>query len=132
MMTGITENGEIKNVRVNSEGKLEVGIEGVLPVDIQGETININQTSDKEVTLNSSIQTLSSTATTISIGKKVTMIMIANYSESSDVTMTIGSNTYQVGANLALELPMNINITNLVLTATESNTKIQLVVKGVE
>lgn len=131
-MTGITENGEIKNVRVNSEGKLEVGIEGVLPVDIQGKTININQTSDKEVTLNSSIQTLSSTATTISIGKKVTMIMIANYSESSDVTMTIGSNTYQVGANLALELPMNITITDIVLIATESNTKIQLVVKGVE
>ena len=60
------------------------------------------------------------------------MIMIANYSDTSDVTITVGSKIYQVGAGLALELPMNVLIDNLILTSTEADTKIQLVIKGVE
>ena len=132
MMTGITNNGEMKNVKVNDEGKVQVDIEGVLPVDIQGETVNIIQTSDREVTLLADVLTLSTSNTTIPVNKKVTNIMLANYSEEADVSVSVGSKTLEIGANLALEFPMNENITNLVLTATAADTKVQLVVKGVE
>lgn len=121
MMKGITKNGELKNVIVNDDG--------TLPVKVDGE---ITQTSDKEITLNASILTLSTEELSITIGKKVTMIMIANYSETADVSIIIDNTTYQVGANLALELPMNITIDSLILLSTEDNTKIQLVIKGVE
>lgn len=121
MIQGITKNGELKNVIVNDDG--------TLPVKIDGE---ITQTSDKEITLNASILTLSTEEQTIAVGKKVTMIMIANYSETGDVSIVVGDKTYQVGANLALELPMNVVIDNLILSSTEADTKIQLVVKGVE
>lgn len=121
MITGIDKKGEMKNIVLNEDGSI--------PVNMEGE---IKQTSDKEITLNASIQTLSTEATTISVDKKVTMIMIANYSDTSDVTIVVDSKTYQVGAGLALELPMNVVIDNLILTATEADTKIQLVIKGVE
>lgn len=121
MIQGITKNGELKNIILNDDG--------TLPVKVDGE---ITQTSDKEITLNASILTLSTEELSITIGKKVTMIMIANYSETSDVSIAIGDNLYQVGASLALELPMNIAINNLILNATEESTKIQLVIKGVE
>ncbi len=121
MITGIDKKGEMKNVILNDDGSV--------PVKMEGE---IQQTSDKEITLNASIQTLSTEETTITVGKKVTMIMIANYSDTSDVTITVSSKIYQVGAGLALELPMNVLIDNLILTSTEADTKIQLVIKGVE
>lgn len=124
MMQGITKNGELKNVVVNEDGSL--------PVNIQGDAVSVKQTSDIEVTLNASILTLSTATQTISIGKKVTMIMIANYSETSDVSIGVGEKIYQVGANLALELPINAIIDNLILVATEDNTKFQLIIKGVE
>lgn len=124
MIQGITKKGELKNVIVNDDG--------ILPVKLQGESVVVTQTSDKEITLNSSILILSTEAQTIALGKKVTMIMIANYSEVGDVSVVVGDKTYQVGANLALELPMNVVIDNLILSSTEADTKIQLVVKGVE
>ena len=124
MIQGITKNGNLKNIIVNDDG--------TLPVTIQEESVVVTQTSDKEITLNASILNLSAETQTIAIGKKVTMIMIANYSETSDVSVVVGDKTYQVGANLALEFPMNIVIDNLILSSTESDTKIQLVVKGVE
>lgn len=124
MIQGITKNGDLKNIMVNEDG--------TLPVRIEGEEIAVSQTSDIEVTLNSSILTLSQETQTVNIGKKVTMIMIANYSETADVSMTINDNIYQIGSNLALELPMNLVIDSLTLSSTEADTKIQLVVKGVE
>lgn len=124
MIQGITKNGELKNLVVNEDGSL--------PVNIQGEGVSVKQTSDIEVTLNASLLTLSTEQKSIVIGKKVTMIMIANYSDTSDVSILVGEKTYQIGANLALEFPMNVTIDNLILFATENDTKIQLVIKGVE
>ena len=57
--------------------------------------------------------------------------MIANYSEETDVTLGIGDNSFQIGANLAIELPINEDVTNISLSSTEDDNKIQLVVKGV-
>ena len=121
MLKGIDENGNLQNVFVSEDGTLKVNLEGT-----------VEQTSDKEITILSEILTVGTTATSKTINKKVTSIMVANYSETSDTTITIGNNEFDVGANLALELPMNEQISSFNITATEDDTKIQLVVKGVE
>lgn len=121
MLKGITKNGDLKNVIINEDGTISVKVQG-----------EITQTLDKETTLKSNILILTTAEQIISINKKVTMIMVANYSETSDVSITVGTNTYQVGANLALELPMNTMVDNINIFATEDDTKIQLVVKGIE
>ena len=124
MLVGITENGEIKNIKVNEEGEMKVAMDG--------EVIQTSSIQDKEVVLNSSVLTIGTETTIIAIGKKVTSIMIANYSETADITVNTGFSNLQVGANLALELPVNLEVQNLIITSTEDNAKIQLVVKGVE
>lgn len=128
MLKGITNNGEMKNVRVDENGAIMVNAGS----GTTGGTGTSQPTAEQEVVLNSSIQTIGTTATTISIGKKVTNIMVANYSEEADITITAGEKNLQVGASLALELPINTNITNLSIVSTAEDTKVQLVVKGVE
>lgn len=124
MLIGVTDNGELKNIKVNEDGEMKVAMEG--------EVVETSSIQDKEVVLNSSVLTIGIEATTIAVGKKVTSIMIANYSETADITVNTGSSNLQVGANLALELPVNLEVQNLTITSTEADTKIQLVVKGVE
>lgn len=123
MLKGVDENGNLQNVFVSEEGALKVNLEGAVATE---------QTSDNEITILSEVLTVGTTATSKTINKKVTSIMVANYSETSDVSIVVGENTLQVGANLALELPINEQISNLSITAPEDSTKIQLVVKGVE
>ena len=118
MVKVINEKDEMKNLRVDENGNLKVRV-----VSEEG-----GQTEEKEVTLLSELLTIGTTATTKAINKKVTSVMIANYSETASVTI----DTFVIGPNLALELPINEQITSLSITATEDNTKIQLVVKGVE
>ena len=125
MLKGITKKGELKDVIVNEDGSLNVGISG-------GQALETTNTSDKEVTLNASVLTVGTGNTVVSVNKKITSIMIANYSETADITLNIGTSKLQVGANLSLELPVNSEIENLSITSTEADTKIQLVVKGVE
>ena len=136
MLQGITKKGELKNVVVNDDGSVKTSSEdvsvdenGALLVKLQGV---VEQTSDKEVVLNSSIMTIGTEASTVELNKRVTNIMVANYSETADVTINTGSSELQVGASLALELPINLEIATLSITSTEEDTKIQLVVKGVE
>lgn len=121
MLKGVDEKGNLQNVFVDDNGALKVILEGA-----------VEQTSDKERTVLSEVLTVGTTPTSKPINKKVTSIMVANYSETSDVSILVGNDTLKFGANLALELPMNVDIGNLSITATEDNTKIQLVVKGVE
>ena len=151
MLQGTTKKGELKNVIVDDEGALKttssdisvdesgavkavvenvnVNESGALKVEVQG---MVEQTSDREVVLNSSVLTRGAEATTIELNKKVTNIMVANYSETADITINTGTSELQVGASLALELPINLEIATLSITSTEADTKIQLVVKGVE
>ena len=126
MLKGITENGEMKNLKLNDNGAVKVSIE-------EGENgINTTSNKDREITLNASVLNIGTEETTIVVNKKVTSIMVANYSETADITLNAGGTDLQVGANLALELPVNLQVENLSITSTEANTKIQLVVKGVE
>lgn len=121
MLKGIDENGNLQNVNVSEDGAVKVQMEGA-----------IGQTSNKEITLLCEVLTIGTTSTSKTINAKVTNIMIANYSESSEISISLGNKVMQVGANLALELTINLAVSSLNLTATEDNTKIQLVVKGVE
>lgn len=126
MLKGITENGEMKNVRVNNDGALKVALEST------EDGIKTTSNQDREITLVASVLSVGTDAQPIVVNKKVTSIMVANYSETADITLNAGGKDLQIGANLALELPVNLQVENLTLTSTEADTKIQLVVKGVE
>lgn len=126
MLKGITENGEMKNVRLNDDGALKVALEST------EDGIKTTSNQDREITLVASVLSVGTDAQPIIVNKKVTSIMVANYSETADITLNAGGKDLQIGANLAIELPVNLQVENLTLTSTEADTKIQLVVKGVE
>lgn len=126
MLKGITESGEMKNLKLNDNGAVKVSLEA------GSEGIETTSSKDREITLNSSVLTIGTEETSIVVNKKVTSIMVANYSETADITLNAGDADLQIGANLALELPVNLQVENLTIVSTEADTKIQLVVKGVE
>lgn len=115
MLKGIDENGNLQNVFVSEDGALKVKVDG-------------EENVKKETTLLSNIITVGTTATTIEVNSNISSIMVANYSETADITI---NEEYKAGANLAVELPINSLLENLSIKSTEDNTKIQLVVKGV-
>ena len=115
MLKGIDENGNLQNVFVSEDGALKVKVDE-------------EESSTKEKTMLSNIITIGTTPTVLEIKQKVSSIMVANYSETADITI---NSEYKVGANLAVELPINSHIDNISITSTEDNTKIQIVVKGV-
>lgn len=129
MLKGVDEKGNLQNVNVSEEGAVSVKIEGA-SVNEQGE-MSVKM-EDKEITLLSEVLVVGTTATQKTINKKITQIMVANYSETSDIAIAIGEQNLEIGANLALEFPMNKQVSSLSITATEASTKMQLVVKGVE
>lgn len=90
-----------------------------------------NAEGEVEITLNASVQNIGTTATTIAINKKITSIDIANYSETSNITVTVGNLQAVIGSNIATTLTINANVENISLSATEANTKAQIIVKGV-
>lgn len=120
MLKAIDEKGELRNLKANEKGALKVFMEDGMPQD------------KTEKTLISNVLAIGTEPTSISIAKQVTNIMIANYSDTSDITVNDGEMDYKIGGNIAVELPINKQVENLSITATASDTKIQLVVKGVE
>ena len=145
MLKGFTENGELKNVKVTDNGELVTKSEGTqnskienteenpVPVRIiEGNGVEVVQTSDQEVVLNASVIMLSTEDHNVELNKKVTVISIANYSDTADITMSVGEKTYQIGANLAIDFPINAVIEKITLNSSAADTKIQLLVKGVE
>ena len=141
MLKGIDENGNMRNIKVTEDGAVVVvqnggSVSETTPVEIQNENpipVNGNVTVNNDVTtLSAGVLTLSSTAQTILVNKKVTELSIANYSETADVTITIGQTSYVVGSNIAVDIPINKTITSIGLTSTEADTKVQYIVKGEE
>lgn len=160
MLKGFNKDGELKNVQVTDDGEIMVKMAGgggqttqeveivntsenAVPVNIQNENIqvgntsqnpipvNITNTQEIETTLNASVQTVGTTASTIAINKKVTTIDVANYSETADVTITIGTLAAVIGCGIATTLTINADVTSISLQSTEADTKVQIVVKGV-
>lgn len=133
MLTGINKNGEPKNIIVTDEGEICVKNNGSTTIgNTEEKPVPVKEIKEIETTLNASVQTIGPTATTVAINKKVTEINIANYSETSDITIALGGITAVIGANIATTLKLNKQVDNITLTATEDNTKMQLIVSGVE
>lgn len=121
MLRGFDENGNMQNVRVSENGEIYVK--------------NSEQTSTSqeiETTLNASVQNVGIEATNIAINKKVTQIDIANYSDNANVTLTAGGVSAVIGANIATTIKLNKQVNNISLVSTAADTKVQLVVSGVE
>lgn len=114
-----TEDGTPIVPVAGSDGALKVNV-------ISGEAGN------SETTLNASVQTVGTEASTIAINKKVTQIDVANYSDSADVTITAGGVSAVIGSNIATTIKINKQVDNISLVSTAADTKVQLVVSGVE
>lgn len=127
MLKAIDENGEMKNLRTTENGALKVSLEE----NSGGES---GETTKKEnTTLKADILTVGTTATNVAVGKKITKLMLANYSETAQITVNIGANTnYIVGANIACDLAINKQVENISITSSEDNTKLQIIVEGEE
>ena len=140
MLKAINENGEMKNLITNEDGVLRVevinegesggGNNNTVVTNTDQNPVPIKNV-EKECTIKSNILTVGTAASTVDINQKVTSIMAANYSDEADITINTGSQDLKVGANLAIELPINADIASLSITSTVDNTKMQLIVKGV-
>ena len=118
MLKAITENGELVNLKASTDGKLII--------DAAKEA-----NAEVETTLHSSMQTVGTSAVDININKKVTSIDVANYSETANITVTIGTLSAVIGPNIATSLLVNKDTTKISLISAEADTKVQLIVRGV-
>lgn len=123
MIKAITENDELVNIKATKDGKLLVDI---------GEQGGGDTSQEVETTLNASVHTVGTSATIIEINKKVTSIMIANFSESANLSVTIAGNTFVICNGIATSFSINKEVDNISITATEEDTKVQVIVEGVE
>lgn len=109
----------------------KLGANGGMLVEMAGEG---SVTSSETTTLASAYVTVGTTATQVSVtADKVTGISVANYSEEATLTITVGTASYVVGPNLALDIPINKSgISSISFTASAADTKVQYIIKGVE
>lgn len=108
-----------------------VGSNGGMLVEMATGEIKI---AKENTTLISAYVTVGTTATQVAItADKVTGISVANYSEEATLTITVGTVSYVVGPNVALDIPINKSgISSISFTASAADTKVQYVIKGVE
>lgn len=108
-----------------------VGSNGGMLVEMATGEIKV---AKENTALASAYVTVGTTATQVSItADKVTGISVANYSEEATLTITVGTVSYVVGPNLALDIPINKSgISSISFTASAADTKVQYVIKGVE
>lgn len=108
-----------------------VGSNGGMLVEMATGEIKV---AKENTTLISAYVTIGTTATQVSVtADKVTGISVANYSEEATLTITVGTVSYVVGPNLALDIPINKSgISSISFTASAADTKVQYVIKGVE
>lgn len=129
MLEGFDENGNLRGVKVSENGELHVIMNGGSGSG-QGGGSTIIQSN--ETTLSAGIITAGTTEQTIGVAKKVTEISIANCSETANITVSVGQKNFVVAPNLAVDLPINNTVTEIGITSTEADTKVQYVVKGEE
>ena len=131
MMNGFKDNGEMTSPSYDNNGNLKVKVDEIKvnndnnnPVPTR--VINL----ERLIAMNTAI--VGTIATEISINAtKVTDIELANYSEDVDVAVTIGNNTYTLGAGLAVNVPVNENINSISFATSLNTAKIAYVIKGV-
>lgn len=123
MLKAITNNEQLVNVKATKDGKLLVDL---------GEQSGGNTKQEIETTLNANVHTIGTNAINIAINKKVTSIMIANFSESANLSLTISNKMFIIGSGIATSFSINKEVDNISITATEEGTKAQVIVEGVE
>lgn len=108
-----------------------VGSNGGMLVEMATGEIKV---AKENTALASAYVTVGTTATQVSItADKVTGISVANYGKEATLTITVGTVSYVVGPNLALDIPINKSgISSISFTASAADTKVQYVIKGVE
>lgn len=126
---GVKSANQVQFQNQNGEPTVPViGSKGGMLVEIADGEVTIA----KEVTtLASNIITATTTATSVPVNSKVTSIAIGNYSDEANVTVTAGNIGYVVGPNVAVDLPINKDVTNVSIVAT-AEAKVQYVIKGIE
>ena len=136
MLKGFTEKGDLKNVRVTEEGELMTKQsgwgEGIAINNTDKNPVPVKEIKENETTLNASVLTVGTEASVVEVNKKVTEIEVANYSETANVTMIVGTLNAVIGANIATSFPIGKDIENISLQSAEEETKVQIVIKGVE
>lgn len=119
MIKALNSKDELVNVRATDKGELMVS----------GSGSGGGSLSSNEITLLANILTIDTEVSNISINKKVTSIDVANYSDSANVTLTIGNLNAVIGSSVATSLPINQLIDAISIVSSEDNTKVQLIVK---
>lgn len=89
-------------------------------------------TVNKPTTLYANVLTANTEEQTIGVNKEVTEIYIANYSDTASVTVSAANKNYTIGPNMAVDLTINKTVTNVGISATAADTKVQYVIKGVD
>lgn len=89
-------------------------------------------TVNKPTTLYANVLTANTEEQTIGVNKEVTEIYIANYSDTASVTVSAANKNYTIGPNMAVDLTINKVVTNVGISATAADTKVQYVIKGVD
>ena len=136
---GITDSGEARNIRTNDDGSLKVSVGGGIgsaQTDENGNlkvaviTGEVETTLDKEKVLASGVKTIGTSAISVTVNGNVTVLMFANYAEEADVTLTIGEEDIVVAAGIALEIPINTDVTTIRMVSTAADTKVYYLAKG--
>lgn len=125
MLKALNDNDEITNLRTSNTGALKV--------ELQNDSSGQEPEEPKiETTLNANVQTIGTDSITIAINKKVSEIDIANFSENANITIVIGTLNAVIGPCITTTLKINKDVTNISLSSTEADTKVQVIVKGEE
>lgn len=126
---GIKSANQVQFQNQNGEPTVPViGSKGGMLVEMaDGSSVAVKE----ETTLASAVVSVTSEATQVPVNSKVTSIAIGNYSDEANVTVTAGNIGYVVGPNVAVDLPINKDVTNVSIVAT-AEAKVQYVIKGIE
>lgn len=118
-MRGITDGGNLKNIRTDEQGRMLVNVDGQ------------TQTSKEKVLASASIKA-GTEATTIDVNGKVTTALVANYSETATITVAVDGENIVVDSSIAIELPINKEVTSLGIISNEADTKVYYLLKGIK
>ena len=122
MLKGFDEQGNLRNVKVTEDGEILVKSAG---------SDSSKSGNEKETTLYAGVSTIGVNEITIGVNEKVSEISVANYSETANVSVSIDEKNYDIAPGLALDLPINKSVGIVGLSATEEDTKVQYVIKGI-
>lgn len=112
---GITEDGWLRNIKTDDDGKLLTSGGGA--IELPEETTTICEVVTEEKTYD--------------FDEKISSISIANYSEEDDLILSVDTQNMIIGANIAIDLPINFNVHSITLSSVGDEVKAQLAVKVV-